>query len=40
MALSVDISLINVLDESQNNASGVTSTGESLAESRVQQLSE
>jgi Na+/melibiose symporter-like transporter len=33
MGLSVDISLTNVPDESQNNASGVTSTGESLGES-------
>ena len=33
MALSVDISLTNVPDESQNNASGITSTGESLGES-------
>lgn len=33
MALSVDIALINVPAESQNNASGVTSTGESLGES-------
>ena len=33
MALSVDIALINVPDESQNNASGITSTGESLGES-------
>ena len=33
MGLSVDIALINVPDESQNNASGVTSTGESLGES-------
>lgn len=33
MALSVDIALINIPDESQNNASGITSTGESLGES-------
>ena len=33
MALSVDIALINVPDESQNNASGITSIGESLGES-------
>ena len=33
MALSVDIALTNVPAESQNNASGVTSTGESLGES-------
>ena len=33
MALSVDIALINIPDESQNNASGITSTGQSLGES-------
>ncbi len=33
MALSVDIALINISDESQNNASGVTSTGQSFGES-------
>lgn len=33
MALNVDIALTNVPAESQNNASGVTSTGESLGES-------
>ncbi len=33
MALSVDIALVNIPNESQNNASGVTSIGESLGES-------
>ena len=33
MALSVDISLFNIPKESQNNASGITSTGQSLGES-------
>ena len=33
MALSVDIALIDIPDESQNNASGITSTGQSLGES-------
>jgi MFS family permease len=33
MALSVDIALINVPPEGQNNASGLTSTGQSLGES-------
>ena len=33
MALTVDIALVNIPDESQNNASGVTSIGESLGES-------
>ena len=33
MALSVDIALTNIPDESQNNASGITSTGQSLGES-------
>ena len=33
MALSVDIALINIPNESQNNASGITSTGQSLGES-------
>ena len=33
MALSVDVALINIPKESQNNASGVTSTGQSLGES-------
>ena len=33
MALSVDAALLNVPAESQNNASGVTSTGQSLGES-------
>ncbi len=33
IALSVDIALVNIPDESQNNASGVTSIGESLGES-------
>ena len=33
MALSVDVALFNIPAESQNNASGVTSTGESLGES-------
>ena len=33
MALSVDIALINIPDESENNASGITSTGQSLGES-------
>jgi EmrB/QacA subfamily drug resistance transporter len=33
MALSVDAALLNIPAESQNNASGVTSTGQSLGES-------
>ena len=33
MALSVDVALLNVPPEGQNNASGVTSTGQSLGES-------
>ncbi len=33
MALSTDISLINIPEESQNNASGVTTTGQTLGES-------
>ena len=33
MALIVDIALANIPDESQNNASGITSIGESLGES-------
>ena len=33
MALSVDIALFNIPDERQNNASGITSTGQSLGES-------
>ncbi len=33
MALSVDIALINIPNESQNNASGITSVGQSLGES-------
>ena len=33
MALSVDVALINVPPEGQNNASGLTSTGQSLGES-------
>ena len=33
MALSVDVALLNVPPESHNNASGVTSTGQSLGES-------
>lgn len=33
MALSVDVALINIPPEGQNNASGLTSTGQSLGES-------
>jgi hypothetical protein len=33
MALSVDIALVNIPEESQNNASGITSTSQSLGES-------
>ena len=33
MALSVDVALINIPAKSQNNASGITSTGQSLGES-------
>lgn len=33
MALSTDIALINIPDESQNNASGITTTGQTLGES-------
>jgi EmrB/QacA subfamily drug resistance transporter len=33
MALSVDTALVNISAESQNNASGITSTGQSLGES-------
>ena len=33
MALSVDVALINIPKEGQNNASGITSTGQSLGES-------
>ena len=33
MALSVDIAIIDIPPESQNNASGITSTGQSLGES-------
>ena len=33
MALCVDIALINIPSESHNNASGITSTGQSLGES-------
>ena len=33
MALSVDVALLNIPAESQNNASGLTSTGQSLGES-------
>lgn len=33
MALGVDIALVNIPDESQNNASGIASTGQSLGES-------
>ena len=33
MALSVDVALLNVPPEGQNNASGITSTGQSLGES-------
>ena len=33
MALGVDIALFNIPEESQNNASGITSTGQSLGES-------
>jgi len=33
MALSTDIALINIPDENQNNASGITTTGQTLGES-------
>ena len=33
MALSTDIALINIPDKSQNNASGITTTGQTLGES-------
>lgn len=33
MALSTDISLINIPDENQNNASGITTVGQTLGES-------
>ena len=33
MALGVDIALVNIPEESENNASGITSTGQSLGES-------
>ena len=33
MALSVDVALLNIPKEGQNNASGITSTGQSLGES-------
>ena len=33
MALSVDVALLNIPPEGQNNASGLTSTGQSLGES-------
>ena len=33
MALGVDIALFNISEESENNASGITSTGQSLGES-------